>query len=553
MLAGTVASGLPASDICGSGSSLSGSSSIVLSGASLAAGASCSFTVTVQIPASATPGSYTNSTTELTDNGLHRAAPASAVLTVEPPPLFDKAFTPGTVGAGVPSTLTFTIDNSASAVQATALAFTDNLPAGMIVASPSNASTTCSGGTLTASPGSGSVSLNGASAAAGASCNVQIDVVTNATGAFVNTSGDLTSSLGNSGAASDTLTVVPAPAFSKAFNPATILAGSTSTLSFTIDNSASPQAATGLSFSDVFPTGMTVASPANASSTCGGTLTATAGSGSVSLAGGNVAAGTSCSLQVDVTASAAGSYANVSGDLTSSLGNSGTASATLGVYPPPLFSKSFAPASMPSGGTSTLSFSIDNSASPQPATGLDFSDAFPAGLTVADTANASNSCGGTFTAAAGSGAVSLSGGSVAADATCSLQVDVTATAVQSYPNVSGALTSSLGNSGTASATLVVGPPPLAPSHKVPTLDTRLLVLLALLMAASAGMTLRYRRSRRLQGMEATMKQGAARAPCLAWPIGAWRLRTGYRRPGNRCRHPAVPRAGPEAAGANAGR
>ncbi len=496
MLAGTVASGLPANDICGSGSSLTGSSSIVLSGAGLAAGASCSFTVTVQIPASATPGSYTNTTTELTDNGLHSAAPASDTLTVEPPPLFDKAFTPGTVGAGVPSTLTFTIDNSASAVQASALAFTDNLPAGMTVATPANASTTCSGGTLTGTAGSGSVSINGAGVAAGASCNVQIDVVTNAAGSFVNTSGDLTSSLGNSGTASDTLTVVPAPGFSKAFNPGTILAGGISTLSFTIDNSSSSQAATGLGFNDAFPSGTTVASPANATNTCGGSFSAAAGTGTVSLAGGSVAAGATCSLQVDVTAGTAGRYPNVSGDLTSSLGNSGPASATLSVYPPPVFSKAFTPASMPSGGTSTLTFTIDNSASPQSATGLDFSDAFPAGLTVADPANASNTCGGTFSATASTGAVSLSGGSVAAGTTCSLQVDVTATAVQSYPNVSGALTSSLGNSGPASATLTVGPPPLPPSQKVPTLDARLLALLALLMATSAGVTLRYRRSRR---------------------------------------------------------
>ncbi|MGB8715428.1 MAG: hypothetical protein WCD66_03585, partial [Rhodanobacteraceae bacterium] len=269
-----------------------------------------------------------------------------------------------------------------------------------------------------------------------------------------------------------------------------------STLTFTIDNSASPQPATGLDFSDTFPTGLTVADTANASNSCGGTFTAASGSGAVSLSGGSVAANATCSLQVDVTAGTAGRYPNVSGDLTSSLGNSGPASATLSVYPPPVFSKAFTPASMPSGGTSTLTFTIDNSASPQSATGLDFSDAFPAGLTVADPANASNTCGGTFSATASTGAVSLSGGSVAAGTTCSLQVDVTATAVQSYPNVSGALTSSLGNSGPASATLTVGPPPLPPSQKVPTLDARLLALLALLMATSAGVTLRYRRSRR---------------------------------------------------------
>ena len=47
---------------------------------------------------------------------------------VEPPPSFAKAFTPATVGVGQASTLTFTIDNTASALVAAALNFTDNLP-----------------------------------------------------------------------------------------------------------------------------------------------------------------------------------------------------------------------------------------------------------------------------------------------------------------------------------------------------------------------------------------------------------------------------------------
>ncbi len=125
------------------------------------------------------------------------------------------------------------------------------------------------------------------------------------------------------------------PSFTQSFAPATILSGGTSTVSFVINNSANAVAATSLDFTDNLPAGLTVASPANASTTCtGGTITATTGSGVISYTGGTVAAGGSCSLSADVTGSTDGSFANTTGDLTSSLGNSGTSSSTLTVATP---------------------------------------------------------------------------------------------------------------------------------------------------------------------------------------------------------------------------
>ena len=49
VLPGLVDSGLPASDVCGPGSALSGTSLLELSNASLGAGESCSFGVTLQV------------------------------------------------------------------------------------------------------------------------------------------------------------------------------------------------------------------------------------------------------------------------------------------------------------------------------------------------------------------------------------------------------------------------------------------------------------------------------------------------------------------------
>uniref|UniRef100_UPI00356A68F3 DUF7933 domain-containing protein n=1 Tax=Pontiella sp. TaxID=2837462 RepID=UPI00356A68F3 len=54
--------------------------------------------------------------------------------------LFSANFSPATIGPGSSSTLTFTIDNSGSAVAATDLAFTDVLPSGVVLATPAHPS-----------------------------------------------------------------------------------------------------------------------------------------------------------------------------------------------------------------------------------------------------------------------------------------------------------------------------------------------------------------------------------------------------------------------------
>ncbi|SMX40768.1 DUF7933 domain-containing protein [Maliponia aquimaris] len=335
MLGGAVAASLPSSP-CGAGSSITGTSVLTFSGGEVAgAGGTCSFDVDVTVPASAAAGSYPNETSALTSSGVFSARKATASLQVEPPPSFSKTFAPATIAVGQQSTLTFTIDNSASVLATSALDFTDNLPSGMQVAATPGAATTCTGGTLTAVAGSGTVAYTGGSLAAGATCTVAVDVIATATGTHVNTTGDLTSSTGNSGTATDTLRADPLPLFSKAFAAPVISLGTSTTLIFTIDNSGAVLDALALDLSDTFPAGLQVASVPNVSTTCtGGTITAVAGDTDVAYSGGSVAGGATCTLSVDVTPSAVGALNNLSNALTSSLGNSGTAAATLTVITP---------------------------------------------------------------------------------------------------------------------------------------------------------------------------------------------------------------------------
>jgi hypothetical protein len=85
--------------------------------------------------------------------------------------------------------------------------------------------------------------------------------------------------------------------------------------------------------------------------------------------------------------------------------------------------------------------------------GVAVSDTLPAGVQVASTPNASNTCNGTVTGAtAGSGVISLSNGSIPAGLSCSISVDVTATSAGAKDNTTGAVSSTNGGTGATSNT-----------------------------------------------------------------------------------------------------
>jgi hypothetical protein len=126
---------------------------------------------------------------------------------------------------------------------------------------------------------------------------------------------------GLSSATSNTasLIVVGPPTLTKAFADSEIqLLGLNSTaLSFTLTN---PNAAplTGLAFTDTLPSGLIISTPNGLTGSCdAGTITATAGSNSISLSGAMLAAGASCTFSVNVTGIAIGVQTNTTSTLTS--------------------------------------------------------------------------------------------------------------------------------------------------------------------------------------------------------------------------------------------
>ncbi len=379
------------------------------------------------------------------------------------PPKFSKSFAPGTIQVGGTSTLTFTIDNTANALDgATALAFTDTLPAAISVAAPLVTSNAC-GGSLIATAGSGTISFSGGSVGAAGSCTIDVDVTSSTAGLHDNVSGDLTSSLGSSGTAFDTFTVVSAPTITKEFTDDPVTPGDMVTLEFTIDNPNPVEDATDLAFTDDLDaalTGLVVASaPVN---TCGGMNSGD--TGFFDYSGGSVLANSSCTISLVLNvppAAPSGSHTNTTSDLSATVGGlsvtESPASDDLVVRStPPLFTKEFAPDTIQVGGTSTLTFTIDNTdKGGSPVEDLAFTDTLPTGVVIANPTEASSTCDGMGDATAGASSFTFGGGMVGTGVSCTVQFNVTSMTVGSHDNESGDLTSSLGNSGTASDTLNV--------------------------------------------------------------------------------------------------
>lgn len=365
-------------------------------------------------------------------------------------PAFSLSVTPPVIGPGSIATLRYDIINS-DVEPLTDLAFTNTLPIGVTIATPAQAFSDCGDGTLTAPDGGATVTLTSGKLGASTSCSIVVDVTASTPGSYENTTGDLTSSAGNSGTATASLTVATnRPGFSKSFSPASLSLGGRSTLTFTIDNSANPDLAYDMRFTDNLPAGIVVADPANASTDCagplvppsnfpslGGLVTALPGTSVISYAPGGypdvsaVAAGSSCTITVDVTATAIGLLANTSGDLTSTVAattlSSGKAGAVLEVTADTLhLDKTFANDPGHPGSTVTLEFTLTNFDRTLSATNISFTDDLDAtlsGLVAADPL-VPGICGA-GSQVSGTSTLTFAGGTLGPGETCTFSVPLT--------------------------------------------------------------------------------------------------------------------------------
>lgn len=250
------------------------------------------------------------------------------------------------------------------------------------------------------------------------------------------------------------------PMLNKIFAAATVPLTQSAALTFSISNPNQVTTLTGVGFSDALPAGLVVSSPNGLTNSCGGTVTATPGTSSVSLSGVSLAGSASCVISVNVTGTTAGVKNNTTGAVTSNEGGLGsTASASITVVAPPSISKAFGAATVPLNHNTSLTITITNPNTTVALTGVGFTDTLPSGLEFVSL-NSLVGCG-LFSTEQDAGSLTVASVSVAASGTCTLTLTVTGTAAGVENNTTANVTSDNGGTGnTASASIIVVAPPV---------------------------------------------------------------------------------------------
>ena len=383
----------------------------------------------------------------------------------------NKTFNPLTVSGGSASQLIVTLRNPSLAETYFNVSFTDNMPAGMRIASPANPVTTCINGIVTGTANTSTFFFTGGEIPPNASCTVTINATSIQSGNLTNTIpiGGVTTFQGarNPSAASATLTNLPGVNVGKSFSPNLIEPNEISLLTITVINTDTLNL-TNLSLTDIMPIGVLIATPANASTTCtGGTVTTTTNSpplpSQVSLTGASLNSASTCTILVNVTSSTLGVYVNQipTGAISTAQGatNPQVVADTIRLAYRPTIVKSFNPASIAPSGISTATLQLGNINTGVINLTSNLVDNLPTGLVVANPANVSGTCTlANVTATPATPTVTYSSGSPIPTGGCTIIFDVTGTSSGSFINTipSGDLQTSTGNNtNPASATLTI--------------------------------------------------------------------------------------------------
>jgi LPXTG-site transpeptidase (sortase) family protein len=357
----------------------------------IAAGGSDSYTISVTVDADVADGTtLTNTATVSSDttdpNAANDTDTEDTTVNAEADLAITKSDSPDPVLAG--NTLTYTVDvSNAGPSDAQNVVVTDTLPAGVTFVSTSgcaedpNGVPTCSLGDIAAS--------------GSASYTIMVNVDPSTSGAITNTVSVSSSTTdpdpgNNTYVETTNVVAILPPSINKSFQQNPITADGVSTLQFTITNPNTGTDLAGVTFTDNLPgvpDTMIIATPSNASTNCiGGVLTANAGTGLIQLNNATVGAGTSCTVDIDITAPTAGSYINSTSAVSSTNGGTGnSASDTLQVsaatITDPAVTKSGDPATAQVGDTVTFTIVVSNNG-PDPADNVVLTDVVPSFLTI---------------------------------------------------------------------------------------------------------------------------------------------------------------------------
>jgi uncharacterized repeat protein (TIGR01451 family) len=357
-------------------------------------------------------------------------------------------------------------------------------PTGLVLAATPNFTlSNCTGGIATAGTGNAAVLLSGVSLPAGVTCTVTANVTMTTSGSVVDMIpvGAVTDAEGisNTGAVSTSLQAQASTGIIKSFTPSVVKPGDRARLRLTFFN---PNVIPLLSLEviDTFPTSpasMTVATGGgNPSTTCAGAVVDGSHNTSVEVSGGSLPAGTpgspsTCYAEIDVVTAAAGSYVNTipAGALTGTIGggptdNDASASATLQVRSPVSIAKNFSPNQVKPGVSAVLTITLTNP-NGVALNAAALTDNLPANVVIAQSPNhqVTTCTGGAITAPVSATSITLTGGVIPANSSCTVKTDVVSNIAGVYLNTipAGALTTQEGitNDLPATDTLKLLDPP----------------------------------------------------------------------------------------------
>ena len=492
-ITGLAAIGLPLNNLCGAGNGTLagtvGDTFLTFSGATLNAGETCTFSVTLNVPGAAAVGDHTNTTSTVSATVLGATATENAAaddLRIAGLSL-TKEFTDDPVFPGATTNLRFTLANMSAAEGATGIFFSDVLAnvlpgsgaADLSVTAPALPASLC-GGTLSDVGGGLLFFIGGALAAGDPPCMFDLTLLVptgTADGSYTNTTSDVTAIVGGSALqfdpAIDTLVVDSDQlSLTKEFTDDPVAPGGTATLRFTLTNLDATQAASGIGFTDdlgVALSGLVATTLPTAGAACNGSGTVT-GTSALTFSGGALAAGASCFFDVTVSVPSGLPPGTVAVNTTS--GVTGTIGGFAVTGDPAIdtlrvdqftFTKAF-DGPTTAGGTPMLTFTIQNQTTTT-FSGLRFADDLTALVPalpgfVATGLPLNNVCNGSGTIS-GTTILTFSGGSLAGGASCSFSVPLAVpggTAAGAYINTTTDLTDSgIAVATPATATLTVTP------------------------------------------------------------------------------------------------
>jgi uncharacterized repeat protein (TIGR01451 family) len=383
----------------------------------------------------------------------------------------NKQFAPTSVGLGVASLVTVTLQNSDTTTAVTVATFKDDvatMAGGGVIDNSFTPVTTCNpGGTAALAIVGTAIEMNGGTipiatnGTTPGSCTVKFQVFGNSAGNHVNTilASDVTSSGGNPpGNVSQTLTVNSTNVAVSAGPQQNLPFGSTATLTFQIDNPTATIPLTNAAFSINTNSTLnyTVTSAVTDCGATAGVLPTNVTSGAIAFTGGTVPAGGVCNVTLQLTSTAAAASTTVNATLPASpsagslvtdqaVTNSNAASTQANFqFGFPAISKSFAPNAVRQGQTTTLTIKVANTFTSTALTNASIADTLPANL-LFDAANATyTNCGATGAEAGnGTGTATFSGLNVpfgaGAAGTCTITVTVDVLAGQAIATVTNTI------------------------------------------------------------------------------------------------------------------